>query len=118
MMAPIYQCQKSFKKGRCLNYKAYIHVENVLCQKPANFLKISKFSNESKKSVMTFPFFLVILGQTDKPPPPKYSRRVKKFHVHPKYSRKPIRFSAKKPQKEQMPRFDFALIEAIKPMYI
>ena len=65
---------------------------------------------------MTFPFLLVILGQPDYTDdnfrsPAKHSRRVKKVHVHPKYSRKTGT------KKEQMPRFDFALIEVIKHMY-
>ena len=67
---------------------------------------------------MTFPFLLVFLGQpdfTDKRPPQKHSRRVKNVHVHPKY--KPVKSSAKKPRKEQMPRFDFALIEVNEAMY-
>ena len=70
---------------------------------------------------MTFSFILVILGQpdyTDKDfrVPPKHSRRVKKVHVHPEYRRKPTSFSDKKPKKEQMPVFDFALIEVRKAM--
>ena len=47
--------------------------------------------------------------------PKKHLRRVKKVHVHPNYSRKPD--GIKYPTKEQMPRFDFALIEVIKSMY-
>jgi hypothetical protein len=69
---------------------------------------------------MTFPFLLVILGQpdfTDKDfvPPRKHLRRVKEVYVHPKYSGKPD--GIKNPTKEQMPRFDFALIEIQKEMF-
>ena len=68
---------------------------------------------------MTFSFLLVILGQPDYKDfrvPPKHQRRVKKVHVHPEYRRKPTSFSDKKPKKEQMPVFDFALIEVKKAM--
>ena len=70
---------------------------------------------------MTFSFLLVILGQPDYTDkgfrvPPKHERRVEKVHVHPQYRRKPTSFSDKKPKKEQMPVFDFALIEVKKAM--
>ena len=47
--------------------------------------------------------------------PRKHLRRVKKVHVHPNYSRKPD--GIKYPTKEQMPRFDFALLEVNKHMF-
>ena len=70
---------------------------------------------------MTFPFLLVILGQpnyTDETfqVPKEHQRRVEKVHVRPYYRRMPIEFSDKKPKKEQMPRFDFALIEVKEEM--
>ena len=70
---------------------------------------------------MNFPFLLVILGQpdfTDKDfrLTPQHSRRVKNVYVHPNY-RGQQKFSAKKPNKEQMPIFDFALIEVKRAMY-
>ena len=69
---------------------------------------------------MTYLFLLVILGQPDYTDnnfraPPKHLKRVKKVYVHPEYSRKPD--GIKYPTKEQMPRFDFALIEAHRPMF-
>ena len=69
---------------------------------------------------MTYLFLLVILGQPDYTDnnfraPPKHLRRVEKVYVHPNYSRKPD--GIKHPTKEQMPRFDFALLEAHKPMF-
>ena len=69
---------------------------------------------------MTYLFLLVILGQPDYTDnnfraPPKHLKRKKKVYVHPEYSRKPD--GIKYPTKEQMPRFDFALIEAHRPMF-
>ena len=69
---------------------------------------------------MTYLFLLVILGQPDYTDnnfraPPKHLKRVKKVYVHPEYSRKPD--GIKYPKKEQMPRYDFALLEAHKPMF-
>ena len=46
--------------------------------------------------------------------PLKHQRRVKKVHVHPNYRRKP---ATKNTPKEQMPIFDFALIEVNKEIY-
>ena len=46
--------------------------------------------------------------------PLKHQRRVKKVHVHPNYRRKP---ATKNTPKEQMPIFDFALIEVKKEIY-
>ena len=84
------------------------------------FSRISKFCSKNKKSAVTFPFLLVILGQPNFTvkgfrTPRKHTRRVKKVYVHPKYSRKPD--GIKKLTKEQMPRFDFALIKVHTPMY-
>ena len=69
---------------------------------------------------MTFSFLLVILGQPDYTDnnfrtPQKHLRRVKEVYVHPKYSRKPD--GIKNPTKEQMPRFDFALLEVNRHMF-
>ena len=47
--------------------------------------------------------------------PKKHLRRVKKVHVHPNYSRKPD--GIEYPTKEQMPRFDFAILEVNHAMY-
>ena len=82
--------------------------------------KISKLCRKNKKSAITFLFLLVILGQpnfTDKDfqTPQKHLRRVKEVYVHPKYSRK--HDGVKNLTKEQMPRYDFALLEAHKPMF-
>ena len=92
----------------------------MLCKKTANFLINSKFCSKNKESGMTTLFVLVILGQPDYTgniirTPPKHLRRVKEVYIHPKYSRKPD--GIKNPTKEQMPRFDFALLEAHKPMF-
>ena len=82
--------------------------------------EFQKFVAKTKKSTVTFPFILVILGQpnfTDKGfrTTQKHTRRVKEVYVHPKYSRKPD--GIKDPTKEQMPRFDFALLEVRKHMF-
>ena len=82
--------------------------------------RISKFCSKNKERGMTYQFLLVILGQPDYTDnnfraPPKHLKRVKKVYVHPEYSRKPD--GIKYPTKEQMPRFDFALIEAHRPMF-
>ena len=71
---------------------------------------------------MTFPFLLVILGQPNYNQkgfqlPPEHSRRVKRVHVHPNYRRKPENPDPRIPPKEQMPIYDFALIEVITPIY-
>ena len=69
---------------------------------------------------MGFPSFLVILGQ------PNYcgkkivsqkthTRRVKSVQIHPSYRSKPD--GIKRRTKEQMPRYDFALIEVMHAMY-
>ena len=47
--------------------------------------------------------------------PQKHLRRVKEVYVHPRYSRKYD--GIKNRTKEQMPRYDFALLEAHKPMF-
>ena len=82
--------------------------------------EFQKFVAKTKKSTVTFSFILVILGQpnfTDKGfrTTQKHTRRVKEVYVHPKYSRKPD--GIKDPTKEQMPRFDFALLEVNRAMY-
>ena len=69
---------------------------------------------------MTFPSLLVILGQPDYTDEnfilqKKYARRVKRVKVHPYYRGKPD--GIKNPKRTHMPIFDFALLEAIKPMY-
>ena len=69
---------------------------------------------------MTYLFLLVILGQPDYTDnnfrtPKKHLRRVKEVYVHPRYKRKLD--GIEKPTKEQMPRYDFALLEAHKPMF-
>ena len=70
---------------------------------------------------MTSLFLLVILGQPNYTyknfhVPRKHERRVENVFVHPKYRKQPSEFSDKKPKKEQMPRFDFALIEVKEEM--
>ena len=70
---------------------------------------------------MTSLFLLVILGQPNYTyknfhVPRKHERRVENVFVHPKYRKQPSEFSDKKPKKEQMPVFDFALIEVRKAM--
>ena len=70
---------------------------------------------------MNYLFLLVILGQPNYTyknfhVPPEHERRVKNIFVHPKYRAYPTEFSDKKPKQEQMPRFDFALIEVKKDM--
>ena len=75
---------------------------------------------------MTSLFLLVILGQPNYTNqtklnfhvPPEHERRVKQVFVHPKYRRQPSEFSDKKSKQEQMPRFDFALIEVKEDMML
>ena len=72
---------------------------------------------------MTSLFLLVILGQPNYTyknfhVPPEHKRRVKNVFVHPKYRAYPTEFSDKKPKQEQMPRFDFALIEVKEDMML
>ena len=47
--------------------------------------------------------------------PQKHLRRVEQVHIHPNYTRK--HDGIKYPTKEQMPRFDFALLEVRKHMF-
>ena len=81
---------------------------------------ISKFRNKNKKSAINLLFLSVILGQPDYTnnkfrTPQKHLRRVINVHVHPNYTRK--HDGIKYPTKEQMPRFDFALLEVRKHMF-
>ena len=102
-----------------MSYKVNVHFENVISTQLISS-RISEFCSKTRKSAISFPSLLVVLGQpnycdknfaTHK----KKTRRVKRVQVHPHYRGKPD--GIKKPTKKQMPRFDFALIEVQKEMF-